>query len=139
MAAKTTLWYHLVFTTKYRRPVLNRATALLIEHAAEVTADHAHGELIAFNYGPDLAHVHILVCLPPTVPIASFCRDAKSMSSRLVHQMPDSFDRLTHLYAPRPAELDDLPGLWGRGYFAKTSGAGGLDAAQRYVAEQWQR
>ncbi len=121
MAAKTYLWYHLVFTTKYRRPLLS---ALVVPHVRACLAFIAElrgGSMLAFSDGPDRAHVHVLITLPPDVALASYVRDAKSMSARHANT------RLGRSGSP----------FWGARYFARTVGSGSLQAAREYVKNQW--
>lgn len=114
MAAKTFLWFHFVFTTKYRRPTLVEMTVpRVLSMIQAVTAFH-RGEVLELNTGEDHAHLHLLVALPPTVALSDFVRDAKSASSRRA-------GRDFH---------------WGVRYFGRTVGAGSLAAARQYVASQ---
>ncbi len=123
MPALTFLFYHLVLTTKYRRPLLTPAVRAAIARALDDQTRAHRAHVLAFNHGRDLAHLHILVILPPDQPIAAFARDFKSESARLAnHDLGRT---------GRP--------FWGRRYFAKTVGSGSLDTARRYVAEQWDR
>ena len=122
MPAKTYLLYHVIVTTKYRRPLLDNPNVLArVSYAADHQAARRGGHVLAFNYGPDLAHIHILLTLPPSAQLAAWLRDFKSESARLSNAW---LGRAGHPF-------------WGRRYFAKTIGAGSLDAARRYVAEQW--
>lgn len=124
MPAKTFLIYHLIVTTKYRRPLLDNPNVLArVSTAASHQAELRGGHVLAFNYGPDFAHVHILVVLPPTAPLAAYTRDFKSESARLANAWLDRTGRT----------------FWGRRYFAKTVGAGSLETARRYVQEQWRK
>ena len=110
------LYYHIVLTAKYRRPLLRGGEAVLLRVAVILIARLGRrAELIAVNVGSDGGHLHLLVALPPTVAVADFIRDYKSTTSRLL-----------------------LPGraLWGRGYWVTTVGAKSLDEAARYVAGQ---
>jgi putative transposase len=117
MPAKTYLWIHLVFTTKYRRPTLDPLTRVRVLSMFQAVATFHHVQLLASETGTDGSHVHLLVCLPPSVSMAAFVRDAKSASSRRAGP---------HF-------------TWGRRYFAKSVGCGGLSAAQKYVKEQWRK
>jgi len=122
MPAKTYLFYHVVVTTKYRRPLLANHRALSFAvHAAYDRAAGRGGQVVAFNPGPDWSHVHILVILPPHQAIADYVRDFKSQSARQGNAALAA--------TGRP--------FWARRYFAATVGAGSLDAARRYVEEQW--
>lgn len=122
MPAKTFLFYHVVLTTKYRRPRLNHPHILArVSDALAQQAALRGGYLLAFNSGEDHAHVHALVILPPQHAVSPFVRDAKSQSARLINAALGT--------TGRP--------FWARRYFAASVGGGGLDAARRYVAQQW--
>jgi len=122
MSAKTFLYYHVILTTKYRRPTLRSATVRARVAAALAQQAELHdGYLLAVNPGPDNAHVHALVIIPPQHALASYLRDVKSQSGRLANAILGS--------SGRP--------FWGRRYFARTVGGGSLEAARRYVVEQW--
>lgn len=122
MPAKTFLFYHVILTTKYRRPTLNHPNVLArVQGALDQQAQRRGGMLLAFNHGPDHAHIHALVILPPQHAVAPFLRDAKSQAARLINAYQGT--------TGRP--------LWGRRYFAASVGGGGLDAARRYVMDQW--
>ena len=78
------LFYHLVWTTKERLPLISEdirnAVITYIQakcddlgcilHAAEATADH----------------VHILASVPPSIQLSDFARDIKGGSSHLINQ-----------------------------------------------------
>ena len=121
MASQTFLFYHLVFTPKYRRPWLDPWACALVAYAVATISRYAGAHYLALNTGAKHDHVHLLVCLPPDVALASFVRDVKSMSARLINARRGT--------TGQP--------FWGVGYFAKTVGRGSLESAQRYVEQQW--
>ena len=110
------LYYHIVLTAKYRRPLLRDGETLLYRVATVLVARLGRrAELVSIAVGADGGHLHMLVALPPTVAVADFIRDYKSTTSRLL-----------------------LPGraLWGRGYWVATVGAKSIKAAAHYVQNQ---
>jgi len=121
MASKTFLFYHLIFTPKYRRPWLYDWACALFAYSVTTICRYNGAHVLALNPGPSYDHVHVLVCLPPDVALAAFVRDVKSMSGRMINAQRGTTG------SP----------FWGRGYFARTVGHGSLENAQRYVAEQW--
>lgn len=122
MPAKTFLFYHLILTTKYRRPTLASPDArACVLGALELQARLRAGRVLAVNHGPDYAHIHALIILPPHYAIAHFIRDTKSQSARLINA----------------AQATTGAPFWARRYFCGTVGAGDLDAARQYVLEQW--
>jgi len=66
----TSLSFHIVFSTKYRRPALT---------------DAIRPE--TYKYIGGMAdHLHILTACPPTVALADFVRDIKANSSKWLHE-----------------------------------------------------
>lgn len=122
MPAKTYLFYHIVLTTKYRRPHLAAPRVLSVINLALKIQSREHGaEVVAWNAGTDYAHMHALVLLPPSARVADFVRDLKSHSARLANaQLNRTGDR-----------------FWAKRYFAATVGHGSIEDARRYIADQF--
>jgi REP element-mobilizing transposase RayT len=70
---------HLVFVTKYRRPVFTDAMLTFCEHTMRTVCTEIDTELVEINGDAD--HVHLLVAYPPTLAISTRCRGA--MAARL--------------------------------------------------------
>jgi len=129
MASLTYLFYHIVLTTKYRAPRL--ASPHLVAAVADALAwmaEKRHAVIMAAEVGSDYSHLHLLVCLPPTVAVADWIRDAKSLSSRKARQAYLAYE---NIWTP--------PHFWGAGYYARTVGGGDLKTAQRYIETQWKK
>lgn len=113
--------YHLVWTPKYRRsvldgPVAERLRALVEEIAAE------HGwAVIELAVQPD--HVHLFVHSRPTDSPHLIVRAFKGRTSRVLRQ-------------EFPALRRRLPTLWTRSYFCGTAGNVSAATIQRYIAAQ---
>jgi putative transposase len=119
------LHVHLVFTTKYRRGVLDDAAiGTLRDIFAKVCA----------NFGVDLRacdgeddHVHLLLEYPPKVDLSRLVNSLKGVSSRLLRQQrPDIVRRYWKGV------------LWSPSYFAASCGGAPLSIIRRYVDEQRQ-
>jgi len=113
--------YHVVWTPKYRRPVLvegvdERLKTILIELAVESGCD-----LMALEVMPD--HVHLLVQVDPQFGIHRFVKLAKGRSSRLLRT---EFGWLK----------SRLPTLWTNSYFCATVGGAPLEIVKQYVESQ---
>jgi len=118
------LKYHLVWTPKYRRPVLvdgvaDRLTVLLREKAAEIGAT-VHGLKVL----PD--QVHLFVASDPTRAPANIAAQFKGSTSRV-------------LRAEFPHLRSRLPTLWSRSYYIGSVGHVSAATVQRYVESQWAR
>lgn len=129
-------WYHVVWCTKYRRPVLTsedtalsrppidgdpgpvdqRLREILTEVAQETGATIEELEIM-----PD--HVHMLVSVDPQYGIAKFIRGCKGRSSRL-------------LRAEFPSLKRRLPTLWTTSYFVATVGGAPLSIIKQYIENQ---
>ncbi len=83
---------------KHRRRVLaGRVEVRLKEIVAEVVAE-ANGEVIEVEVMPD--HVHLLVEVPPAVPLSKLAQKLKGRSSRLLRQEFPALRRLSALWSP---------------------------------------
>jgi REP element-mobilizing transposase RayT len=133
MAAKTYLWYHFIVTTKYRRPVINHYTETLIHNCALLKSEELGAEIIEWKSGPDLAHIHLIATLPADLSPAAYMNRIKGFSAFIVRQCA----------ARKQNGMDHMSinamgmHFWGHAYFCKTLGAGSLEAAKKYVADQW--
>jgi putative transposase len=118
------LHYHIVFVTKYRRPILGSVhLKRLREVFAELAAD-AKAELAEFNGEAD--HVHLLLHATPNTPnIARLVNNLKAVSSRRLR-----------------SEFCDIAGaytrsvVWSRSYFAGTCGGAPLSVIKEYIKNQ---
>ena len=112
--------YHVIWCPKYRRRVLGgRVEARLKQLIGEVIAE-CGGEVIELETMPD--HVHLLVEVPPTVPLSALVQKLKGRTSR----------RLRAEF-PHPRRL---PALWSPSWFVSTVGGAPLDVVRRYVENQ---
>jgi putative transposase len=120
-AAVFSLKYHVVWCSKYRRPVLvdeieQRLRGLLAEKS------NALGMTIhALEIMPD--HVHLFVESDPTRCVAEIVNRLKGYTSRVLRQ---EFSSLR----------SRLPTLWNRSYFASSIGHVSAATIERYIAEQ---
>jgi putative transposase len=113
--------YHVVWTPKFRRPVLvdgvdERLEVILGEVAAETRS-----ELLGIEVMPD--HVHLLVEVDPQFGIHRFVKLAKGRSSRLLRQ-------------EFPWLRSRLPTLWTNSYFVSTVGGSPLAVVKQYIENQ---
>ncbi len=112
--------YHLIWCPKYRRRVLvGQVEIRLVEIIGEVCAEHG-AEVIELETMPD--HVHLLVEVPPSVPMSKFIGTLKGRSSRVLRQ------EFPHLRR--------LPSLWTPSWFMSTVGGAPLEVVRRYVENQ---
>ena len=117
------LKYHLVWITKYRRPVLRGAVGLRTRELIRQTCAALDVEIIKGHVGVD--HVHLLVSVPPQVSVSDLMRRIKGRSARLLLA---EFEELKRQYWGRH--------LWARGYFAVSSGNVTDTVIARYIELQ---
>jgi putative transposase len=84
------LFYHFVWTTKQRIPLITVANQAVIFAAIRAKTEELNGIVYALNGMPD--HVHLVVSLPPVIALADFMRLIKGSSSHLASHLPDVQD-----------------------------------------------
>ena len=109
--------FHCVFSTKERRRIIAPdVQPRLWAYMGGIAREH---DLKAIAVGGTDDHVHILLSLPSTAPIAKAMREIKSASSRWMH------------------ETCDLPDFeWQEGYGAFSIGQAQVVATLAYIAGQ---
>lgn len=113
--------YHVVWTPKYRRPVLEGAVGERLKVIAqEVCAEH--DVLVgAFEVMPD--HVHALLSVDPQLGVHRIVKRIKGRSARLLRE-------------EFPSLKSRLPSLWTNSYFVATAGGAPLEVIRQYVERQ---
>lgn len=121
------LTYHLVFVTKWRKPVITDEIGdFMVETARRLCLGYG-GELIEGETDRD--HIHLLVSLPPSKNLTDVVRSLKTQLSKEVHAAPE-YDRVVKRYL-----FGDAP-LWSPSYFAATTGSVSLDTVKQYIENQ---
>lgn len=113
--------YHVVWTPKYRRPVLVRGADVRLKKILRDVAAERRAEIIELEIMPD--HVHLLVEVDPQYGIHRLIRQMKGRSSRLLRQ---EFAWLR----------SRLPTLWSNSYFVSTVGGAPLSIIKQYIERQ---
>jgi REP element-mobilizing transposase RayT len=118
MMSHRALYYHIVFSTKERRPLLVGGTLDKTCRYMGGIARKLKGELLLANGTID--HVHVAANIPASMAVADFVRALKANSSGWLHQT--------------------LPTLrsfqWQDGYAAFTVSPSVLPQVTRYIARQ---
>ena len=116
--AYVNLIYHIVFSTKDRKPTLTKShQSDLYEYIGGIIR-HRGGMAIAINGMPD--HVYVLARLRQDKALSDMIRDFKAGSSGWMHEVfPD---------------LEDFN--WQRGYGAFTVSASQIDIVHQYLVNQ---
>ena len=111
------LYYHLVFGTKYREPLIDESIESTLFAVIGSIIRKNDGKLIAAGGMPD--HVHLLVSLSQKRAVMDVLRSVKAKSSRWMH-----------LSAGVPEFR------WQDGYGAFTVSRSGVDRVKRYIDHQ---
>ena len=114
----TSLFYHVVFSTKERRPLL--VDDLLLRSCKYMTtiAKDLDGRVLLAGGMPD--HVHLAATIPPTITVAQFVGKVKSLASGWIHR---TFPQLRSF-------------AWQEGYAAFSVSPSVLPKLKRYIADQ---
>ena len=91
MSTFTNLLYHIVFSTKYRKPLINLAWQDELYGYIGGIVRNENGTLL--NIGGVADHVHLLLKLRATVTISDLLRKVKANSSRWVNERSDMKQR----------------------------------------------
>ena len=114
----TNLIVHVIFSTKDRLPQISRDLKPHLFPYMGGIVRQIGGTALAINGMPD--HVHVLLTLPPTLPLADVIRTVKANSTRWVHQKWAEHDKFA----------------WQTGYGAFSVSQSGVPDVSKYIAEQ---
>jgi len=114
---------HLVWITKYRKPVLVGDVALQTRELLREICRLESAEIIKGHISKD--HVHLFVSIPPKVTISRLVQRLKGKSS---NKLLNSFASLRRQYWGRH--------LWARGYFCCSSGNITDEVIKAYIEQQ---
>ena len=117
--------YHLVWITKYRKPVLHGSVAERLRELVRQTCATLDVYILSGHVATD--HVHLLVSVPPTLSVSELLQRIKGRSSRRLLQ---EYTELSRQFWGRH--------LWARGYFAASSGNVTDEIIKEYIESQGQ-
>lgn len=114
---------HLVWVTKYRRPMMHGQVGIrLRELIRQICASH---EVTILKGHVASDHVHLLISIPPQVPISKLVMYLKGKTS---HKLLMEFAHLKKAFWGRH--------VWARGYFCCSSGNVTDEVVAEYIANQ---
>lgn len=114
---------HLVFVTKYRRRVFDRAILEDMKAIFENIGKEYDVEFKEFNGEQD--HVHMLIHYPPKVSLAKLVNSLKGVSSRRLRQKWPQLEKRYYKGV-----------LWSPSYFAGSCGGAPIDILKKYIRHQ---
>ena len=117
------LKYHLVWITKYRKPVLYGQIAERVRELIREICKTNDIEILKGHVSKD--HVHLFVSVPPYLSVSKIMQSMKGKTSR---KLLMEFKTLSRQYWGRH--------LWARGYFAASSGHVTDEVIMQYIESQ---
>jgi REP element-mobilizing transposase RayT len=114
----THILIHAIFSIKGREPLIDRELRPRLWAYVVGIVRESGGGSIAIGGTAD--HIHLLVSIPPTMPVADIMRLVKTNSSRWVHEE----------FPTRKSFA------WQTGYAAFSVSASNVERVKRYIADQ---
>ena len=114
------LHVHIVWCTKYRKPVLRGEIGLRLRDLIRQICSDMGVEVLSGVVSSD--HVHILMSFPPQVPVSKLVQRVKGKSS---YKLQREYQMLRKQYWGQR--------MWARGYFACTTGNVTDDMIKKYI------
>lgn len=121
--AKFDIKYHIVWSCKYRYPVLQGKIAQRTRALLRLIATENEVAILAGSISPK--HIHMLVSTPPNLAPAKLVQYLKGATSRKLQQ---EFPELKKRYWGQH--------LWARGYFVASSGNVTDEVIKKYIENQ---
>jgi len=117
------LHVHLVFVTKFRKNVFEKAHYATMRTIFEKVCTDFEANLVEIDGETD--HVHLLVAFPPKVSVSSLVNSLKGVSSRLLKkEHPELLKRYWR------------GTLWTPSYFAASCGGAPVGIIRQYIEQQ---
>ena len=119
------LTYHIVFVTKYRRPVITDEIGDFMKDHAAYLCGRFEGELLSAETDRD--HMHLLVSRPPDVAPSRLVTTLKTQLSKEVRA---EYREHVRKYLREDASL------WSSSYFIASTGTTVLEKVREYIDSQ---
>lgn len=119
------LTYHIVFVTKYRRPVISDEIGYFMKEHAAYLCGRFGGELISAETDED--HIHLLVSMPPDVAPSRLVTTLKTQLSKEVRSEYTAHVR-KYLWGDAP--------FWSSSYFIASTGTAVMEKVKEYIEGQ---
>jgi len=114
---------HLVWTTKYRKPVMTGEVGLRVREVIRQVCRAEEVDILKGHVSKD--HVHLFVSIPPQVTISRLVQRVKGKSS---HTLLNEYSHLRRAFCGRH--------LWARCYFCCSSGNVTDEVIAQYIENQ---
>ena len=119
------LTYHIVFVTKYRRPVITDEIGDFMVNHAGYLCSRFGGEMLSGETDRD--HMHLLVSMPPDVAPSRLIGTLKTQIAREVRKAYPEHVR-KYLWGDAP--------FWSSSYFIASTGTTSLEKVKEYIEGQ---
>jgi len=117
--------YHIVWITKYRKPVLRADIAVRLRSLIREICKSNDVEIIKGHVSRD--HVHIFVSVPPHISVSQLVKLLKGKTSR---KLMMEYKSMSRAFWGRH--------MWARGYFVASSGNVTDEVIIKYIEQQGQ-
>lgn len=118
------LTYHIVFVTKYRKPVISDEIGDFMKNHAEYLCGRFDGEVLSIETNRD--HMHLLVSLPPDVAPSKLVASLKTQLSKEVR----------NYYKEEIEKQLWGDAFWSSSYFIATTGTTVMEKVKEYIESQ---
>jgi len=115
--------YHIVWITKYRKPVLRGEIAERLRDLIREISKARDLEILKGHVSRD--HVHVFLSVPPHLSVSQLVQSLKGKTSR---KLLMEYKSLSRAFWGRH--------IWARGYFVASSGNVTDEVIMRYIEEQ---
>ena len=116
--------YHIVWSTKYRRKVLNDKVEKRLKEVLQIVAHKKGFEIAEIEVGQQ-DHVHVFVSSIPKISISYIAKMLKGISGRLLmKEFPEIHGKLWN------------GELWNPSYYVETIGSISEEAIRKYIQNQ---
>jgi putative transposase len=117
------LKYHLVWTTKYKKPILTGKLGVRVRDLIREICDTNSVQILKGHISKD--HIHLFLSMPPQISVSKIAQYIKGKTSRkLLQDFPELNKRFWGKH------------FWCRGYFCATSGAITDEVIMDYIKNQ---
>jgi len=123
--AKTSLRYHMIFSTKYRRKCLNPIHDTILD-AFRYCEEKSHFKILAMELDQD--HIHLLITFKPAYSIEQTVRRLKQMTTQYIYDRCEAYLRQFYWKSKKV--------LWTHGYFCSTIGSVSEETVRQYIENQ---
>jgi putative transposase len=117
------LKYHLVWTTKYKKPILTGKLGVRVRDLIREICDTNSVQILKGHISKD--HIHLFISMPPQISVSKIAQYIKGKTSRKILQ---DFPELNKRFWGKH--------FWCRGYFCATSGAITDEMIMDYIKNQ---